>query len=350
MKILAIVIFVIGGLYIILMLCCCNRIRLALSIVKAAAAFMRDTPRVFLLPIVFFFIILIFYLWWTITAIWLWSIGDIQKRTGMPIGEVQWETSTRNIIWFFLFGLLWMTAFIIGCAQFILAVGASTWYFSHSGDTGGKGELMTGARWVFRYHLGSIAFGALIIAIVQMIRIIFEYFRKKVLGNASTNPMVKCMIWCTRYCLDCLERCVKFITKNAYIQLALISKSFCYSAWRAFLIILQNAGRFSVTSTIGAIFNFLGKAIIVICSSLIGYSIIMYSSSFKDDLNSPIIPTIVSKFDLSKVLYHDFLYDCRSFHLYFLIRYGHNPTMLPHGRVNVRWKGRQQTTRVGRLH
>ena len=34
--------------------------------------------------------------------------------------------------------------------------------------------------WAFRYHLGSVAFGAALIAICQMIRAIFEYYAKKI--------------------------------------------------------------------------------------------------------------------------------------------------------------------------
>ena len=84
-------------------------------------------------------------------------------------------------MWYYvLFALLWINAFLIGCAQFIIAASAATWYFSHSSETQGKGSTTIGIRWILRYHLGSIAFGSCIIAIVQMIRIMFEYYRKKI--------------------------------------------------------------------------------------------------------------------------------------------------------------------------
>jgi hypothetical protein len=70
-----------------------------------------------------------------------------------------------------------VNAFLIGCAQFIIAAACAVWYFSFTSDTKGKGSLCTGIKWILRYHLGSIAFGSCIIAIVQLIRIIFEYYR-----------------------------------------------------------------------------------------------------------------------------------------------------------------------------
>ena len=37
----------------------------------------------------------------------------------------------------------------------------------------------------FRYHLGTLAFGSLIIAIVQMIRIVLEYVDRKLKNNEN---------------------------------------------------------------------------------------------------------------------------------------------------------------------
>jgi len=71
--------------------------------------------------------------------------------------------------------------------------------------------------WVMRYHFGSIAFGAFLIAVVQFIRIIFEYYRKQMENANKENKLVKTLLCVTSYLLDCLERFVKFISKNAYI-------------------------------------------------------------------------------------------------------------------------------------
>lgn len=59
----------------------------------------------------------------------------------------------------------------------MIAAACATWYFSYKGDTGGKGSICLGIKWILIYHLGSIAFGSFIIALVQFIRIIFEYYR-----------------------------------------------------------------------------------------------------------------------------------------------------------------------------
>jgi hypothetical protein len=95
-----------------------------------------------------------------------------------------------------------------------------------------------------------------------------------------------------RYCICILDYCIKFITKNAYIQIALTNKSFCPAALSTFFLIVRNAARFTIISGIGAILMFVGKALIIILSGWISY-IIMMNSKLKDEIFSPIFPVIV---------------------------------------------------------
>lgn len=157
-----------AGVYLIILLCLCGRIRLGVAIVKATARFINNTWSLFLIPIFFIIIIGAFICYWVFTAAYIFSIGQIGPRDAplQFLSTVKWEDKTRYIFLYHLFGLLWVNAFIIGCAQFIIAAACCVWYFSHQGDTGGKGSISTGIKWIFRYHLGSIAFGSCIIAIV----------------------------------------------------------------------------------------------------------------------------------------------------------------------------------------
>jgi choline transporter-like protein 2/4/5 len=182
-----------------------------------------------------------------------------------------WSNEVRYFFIYHLFGALWINAFIIGCAQFIVSAACCIWYFSFTSDTHGRGSLCMGFKWILRYHIGSIAFGSCIIAIVQLIRIIFEYYRSKIQAANKENPVIKCLLCCTSYLLMCLERCIKFITKNAYIQVALASKNFCRSAWNAFLLVVKNCIRFGVTHSIGCIFMFLGRLFIICATVAICY-------------------------------------------------------------------------------
>jgi len=122
------------------------------------------------------------------------------------------------MVWYMFFGFLWIMAFILACAQFVIIVGVCSWYFSHNSDAEGDASFMDGLKWIFQYHLGSLAFGSFIVAVVWMIRIIFESIRKKIEnGDPTQNPAVKCLLCCCSCCLACIDKFVQYINKNAYI-------------------------------------------------------------------------------------------------------------------------------------
>lgn len=232
--------------------------------------------------------------WWVISAIWVYSVGDIYKSEGSPFAKMHWSTATRYVWIYHIFGMFWISAFIIGCAQFIIAAVCSLWYFAQGGnsDDKAKASMRMGFKWIFRYHVGSIAFGAMLIAIMQMIKLIFEYAARKIEKASGGNQCVKCLLCMVRCCIHCLDACVKFITKNAYIQVALTSKNFCTSALQGWSLFVRNAARFGMSMNVGAILIFVGKMIICALSGWIGYIILM-NSYLKDEIYSPVFPVIV---------------------------------------------------------
>jgi len=167
------------GFFALISLCCCSRIRLAVAITKVSSSFIYRTPTIMLLPVVFMVLIVSWIVAWVFLAIWIMSVGEPQPRPA-PLDfltTVKWSDQTRYIFLYHLFGGLWVNAFLIGCFQFIVAAACAVWYFSHTSDTAGSGSVWMGIKWILRYHLGSIAFGSFIIAVVEFIRIVFEYYR-----------------------------------------------------------------------------------------------------------------------------------------------------------------------------
>lgn len=65
---------------------------------------------------------------------------------------------------------LWKQAFITALVQFVIASSCVIWYFSQ-----GSGQLISAPVTksfyrAFRFHLGTLAFGSFILAVVRMIR------------------------------------------------------------------------------------------------------------------------------------------------------------------------------------
>jgi choline transporter-like protein 2/4/5 len=165
-----------------------------------------------------------------------------------------------------------------------MIVGICTWYFTSTHDTRGNFSLSRGLWWSIRYNLGSLAFGAFILAVIWSIRVIFEYVQSKIEKLTQNNQLVKCIACIIRCCLDCCNRFVKFLNSNAYIQVALTGKNFCSSAMAAFVLALKNSGSFVITNGIGALIGFLGKITITAGNVFIGYLMLTNISGLKDEL------------------------------------------------------------------
>jgi xanthosine utilization system XapX-like protein len=228
---------------------------------------------------------------WMGSAVYVFSVGYPSPRPGYEfVTKMKWTDKTRYIFFYHVFGLFWINAFIVGCTEFIIGASACIWYFECNTDSKGKGTVSRGYHWLLRYHLGSIAFGAFCIAVAQMIRFLFEYYRKKIQTMAPTK-LVKAIICATRYCLWVMEKCVKYMTKNAYIQIALTNNNFCKSAWNAFTLMLKHAHRFGAGNSVGFIYNLFGVAVIAASTSGAGY---MFMTNRNDlfDLSDPIPPTV----------------------------------------------------------
>merc|ERR1712216_599496 len=65
------------------------------------------------------------------------------------------------------------------------------------------------------------------------------------------------------YCLYCVEKCMKFITKNSYIQAVIWDLGFCEACVSSFRFILRNMGRMAAMGYVANVLVLLGQAFVV---------------------------------------------------------------------------------------
>ena len=270
----------------------CNRIRLAANMMEVTAKYIHANCCIFFVPIFFFILTGAWYAYWVIISIYLYSTGEMKGAT--VIANIEWDNKTRYAWWFHLFSLFYMNEFLKALAQFVYASSACIWYFSHDKGTDEK-PIKTSFKRAFRYHLGSLAFGSLIVAIIRFIMFFMEYIKKKVdktVGQKTKQGKIyRCIICCCQCCMNCVARTMEFINKHAYVQIALKGENFCKSAWEGFGIIVRNLGRFSTLFLIGGFFNLFGMIFIAASSGMIGYLLITNIDTFADKISSPVLPT-----------------------------------------------------------
>uniref|UniRef100_A0A7S3FVB3 Choline transporter-like protein n=1 Tax=Strombidium rassoulzadegani TaxID=1082188 RepID=A0A7S3FVB3_9SPIT len=292
---LAIVVWVITALYALFVCCQWGNIALGASIMEASGDFVSKNTRVGLMPLIAYIVTIPITLWWGASAVYIYSIGEPSYEENTMIAKINLGQEATYMFWVFLFGLFWIVAFVIALSQFIIATTACMWYFSgdgsdsHDGD-GNYGVLMA-TKWGFSYHMGSVAFGAFLIAVITMIKVIFEYFAKKYESVAGKDNFVfKAVTCCIRCCIWALDSYIKFINENAYIQIALHNSSFCKAAQESFYLMIRHAGRFSSVGVVGWIMTFLGKGVIVGLSMWL--TILLVEQSYTQ-VQQPIVPAVL---------------------------------------------------------
>lgn len=186
-------------------------------------------------------------------------------------------TKSSDISWmqvFNLFGFYWGVFFFAAFGELVLAGVFAEWYWTPTKNN--KKNLRCGSlgRSLWNasvYHLGTIAFGSLILAIIRMIRVTLEYIEKKC--KKFNNDLTKCIICMCKCCLWCLEKFMRFLNKNAYIMCAIKSTNFCSSAKDAFNLLMRNMVRVVVLDKVCDFLLFLGKMVITIGIGVLSYMV-----------------------------------------------------------------------------
>ncbi|KAG5279019.1 hypothetical protein AALO_G00105230 [Alosa alosa] len=299
MIILAIVELVI----IILLIFLRKRILIAIALIKEASRAVGHVMSSLVYPLLTFFLLSLVIAYWAVTAVFLSTsneavykvfntsecshslercdpktfkdsnITDVCRDAECQFAFYGGETLYHKYLIVFQFYNLFL---FFWCANFVTALGQVTlagafasyyWAFKKPEDIPAFPIFASLGR-ALRYHTGSLAFGSLILAIVQVIRVILEYLDQKLKG--AQNRFAKFLLSCMKCCFWCLEKFIKFLNRNAYIMVAIYGKNFCTAAKDAFFLLMRNIVRVAVLDKVTDFLLFLGKLLIVgivgICS------------------------------------------------------------------------------------
>jgi len=162
-----------------------------------------------------------------------------------------------------LFGLFWTLFFVSAFAEMVLAGTFASWYWAFKKPQDVPSYALTNSFFrTIRYHLGTIAFGSLIISFIRSIRVLLEYIDRKV-REYQNNCCSKFMLCCCKCCFWMLEKFMRYINRNAYVVCAIYGRNFCTSARDAFFLLLRNVVRVAVLDNVTDFLLFIGRLVIV---------------------------------------------------------------------------------------
>uniref|UniRef100_A0A671KMK0 Choline transporter-like protein n=1 Tax=Sinocyclocheilus anshuiensis TaxID=1608454 RepID=A0A671KMK0_9TELE len=249
-----------------------TRIFIAIALIQETSKALGHMMSTLFYPIVTFVLLLVCVSYWGITALYLATSGaPVYKVVAMNTTQgdcsviranetcdpeyptcpsarcVFINYNTEGLFQKNLFNLqIYNVIAFLWCVNFVIALGHCTlagafasyyWAFSKPADIPTFPLIQSFMR-ALRYHVGSLAFGALILTLVQIVRIILEYLDHKF--KEAQNPCTRFIMCCLKCCFYCLEKFIKFINRNAYIMIAIYGKNFCVSAKNAFSLLMRN--------------------------------------------------------------------------------------------------------------
>ncbi|KAL5483966.1 hypothetical protein EMCRGX_G020387 [Ephydatia muelleri] len=168
-----------------------------------------------------------------------------------------------------LFGLFWIGNFIVALGECTLAGAFASYYwaFKKPKDIPALALLNSLGRAVL-FHSGSLAFGSLIIAIVQIARVILAYIQKKLKGKSG--KVIKVLLCLLQCCFWLLEKVLRYVNRQAYIEIAIYGCDFCTGACKAVKLLVSNVITTAVKGSCGRSSTLHGKDIHY-CSRVLAY-------------------------------------------------------------------------------
>jgi len=218
--------------------------------------------------------------------------NGISGAIWIPYQEFIYDDDTTKMGWYLLFCYFWSSQFIIAVGQIVIAMCVAKWYFCRDKSTISSATVFSSIKDAFYYHTGTAAFGSLLIAIIKMIRAAIAYAQKK--AKQSGNKAAQAILCALQCYMWCMEKCMKFLNKNAYIQTAIFGTHFCASAKNAFFLILRNIARIGACTIVSEFVIIIGKMFICVITGGIAYMGMGSQAEAGDiDLNSPIGPVVM---------------------------------------------------------
>uniref|UniRef100_A0A673MQ79 Choline transporter-like protein n=1 Tax=Sinocyclocheilus rhinocerous TaxID=307959 RepID=A0A673MQ79_9TELE len=265
---------VIEAIIILVLIFLRNRVRIAIALLKEGSKAIGCIMSTLFYPIITFLLLAICIAYWAVTAVFLASSGDAVYKVMSTLPNCKYtnltcdpETFSQSNVtklcpgsqctfafyggeslyhrYIFVLQLcnllvfLWLVNFTIALGQCTLAGAFASYYWALRKPADiPPCPLASSFGRALRYHTGSLAFGALILSIVQFIRIILEYLDHKLKG--AHNAFTRFLLCCLKCCFWCLEHFIKFMNRNAYIMISIYGKNFCGSARDAFFLLMRN--------------------------------------------------------------------------------------------------------------
>ncbi|XP_060870832.1 choline transporter-like protein 1 [Metopolophium dirhodum] len=248
-----------------------SRIALVVQLFKESGKAIQSMPLLLIQPMVTFLFLCLAIILWSYFAVLIQGSGSpafepLSHNVYYKKDQLMKFARVYNIL-----VLVWVIEFIIGCQHMIIAGSVATWFFTRNKDNVSS-PISTSISYLFNYHMGSVALGSFIIAVLQIIRAILNFIDETL--KDSKNEVAKSLYKIFQCLFSCIQQFIQYLTRNAYIEIAIYGDNFCRSGQQAFKMITSNVLRVAAINSVGDFVLFLGKVLVVTSTVLLGFKML----------------------------------------------------------------------------
>lgn len=269
-----------------------KKIALAISLVRESCTALTSMPLICFMPMLQTCAFAAFTALWMLFSVYLVSSGTLTTHTdsltGYSYKSIDYDTATQRAILFMVFAWLWSIGYIEAVGQMSCAHAVLVWYFAPIRADITSLQIVSSVGTVMYHHTGSAAMGSLLITLLRGMRLTLEAIKR--LDKPQANWLSRSILRISQCLLGCLEGCVKYLTKHAYIQVALTGQGFLPSAAAAYILLITNLSQLAAVSVVSDFVVLVGKLSISLTCAGLGY--VYMVKYMQDQLNGFILPTV----------------------------------------------------------
>ncbi|XP_065160640.1 LOW QUALITY PROTEIN: choline transporter-like protein 1, partial [Atheta coriaria] len=209
-----------------------KRIQMIIQVFKEASKAIGDMPQLFIQPAISFVAFLV-------SAI---GFSSFQQCFKAGIKENGYFNPDDIVICTYIFlswGGIWLTYFFKGCQSMVIGGTVATWYYRRDKSDLGSPMWRTTSN-MLRYHMGTVAFGSLLMLLMEIIKSISDFFTKRKIARVCCCCCA-CICCMLNKCIKNFEEIIKYFTKMSYIMTAIHGVSFCTGCREGMILLLNHA-------------------------------------------------------------------------------------------------------------
>lgn len=162
-----------------------------------------------------------------------------------------------------IFCILWTLNWIKANEYCTMACAAAEWYVTETleGNSGwcsvcksgcdfGVTEMICSAWTIALKHLGSTAFGAAVLAICQVIRLILAACIKSAEEMTGNNLAAKLVLKCVQCCAWCFQKTIEFVSAYSYVFIGIRGTSFCVGCKDTFSLLASYPSQVAINQLV----------------------------------------------------------------------------------------------------